>query len=97
MVVADSGVVACVVEAQPFNCNDSFLSLDCFIAVLVFAFFTINYLSIYDAMHLHIKLALLMQREKIGLKIARLCLALPVMSCSELLWYFLLIYIFYIF
>ena len=48
-------------------------------------------------MHLHIKLALLMQREKIGLKIARLCLALPVMSCSELLWYFLLIYIFYIF
>ena len=38
MVVAGSGVVACVVEAQPFNCNDSFLSLDCFIAVLVFAF-----------------------------------------------------------
>ena len=48
-------------------------------------------------MHLHIKLALLMQREKIGLKIARLCLALPVMSCSELLWYFLLIYLFFIF
>ena len=38
MVGAGSGVDACVVEAQPFNCNDSFLSLDCFIAVLVFAF-----------------------------------------------------------
>ncbi len=38
MVVAGSGVVACVVEAQTFNCNDSFLSLDCFIAVLVFSF-----------------------------------------------------------
>ena len=39
MVVASTGVVACVVvEAHPFNFNDSFTSLDCFIAVLVFAF-----------------------------------------------------------
>ena len=38
MVVAGTGVVFCVVEAHPFNCNDSFTSLDCFIGVLVFAF-----------------------------------------------------------
>ena len=30
MVVAGTGVVACVVEPNPFNCNDSFMSLDYF-------------------------------------------------------------------
>ena len=49
MVVAGTGVVACVVEAQPFDCNDSFMSLDCFIAVLVF-------LSIYCLLSKYLRL-----------------------------------------